>query len=98
MNKYGYGWDIDTVAGKMTVGHSGGIHGFNTNMASIPEDNTCVILLANVANANLDKITHDILPSCIICLMNCPKRKQLYHLPKKCRNNIQASMNYLRNW
>ena len=35
MNKYGYGWAIDTVAGKKTFGHGGGIHGFNTNMVCI---------------------------------------------------------------
>jgi len=59
-NKYGYGWGIDSVAGKRTVGHSGGIHGFNSNMVSIPEDNTCVILLANVASPHLDNITKSI--------------------------------------
>lgn len=74
MNKYGYGWGIDTVAGKKTVGHSGGIHGFNTNMVSMPEDNTCVILLANVANPNLDKITKDI----FAILYDMP-----YELPKE---------------
>jgi len=74
MNKYGYGWAIDTVAGKKTIGHGGGIHGFNTNMVSIPEDNTCVILLANAANPNLDKITRDI----FAILYNMP-----YELPKE---------------
>jgi hypothetical protein len=74
MNKYGYGWGIDTVAGKKTVGHGGGIHGFNTNMASIPEDNTCVILLANATNPNLEKITKDI----FAILYNMP-----YELPKE---------------
>jgi CubicO group peptidase (beta-lactamase class C family) len=74
MNKYGYGWGIDTIAGKKTVGHSGGIHGFNSNMVSVPEDNTCVILLANVANPNLEKITKDIFS----ILYNLP-----YELPKE---------------
>jgi len=59
-NKYGYGWGIDSVAGKRTVGHGGGIHGFNSNMVNIPEDNTCIILLANAANPHLDKITKSI--------------------------------------
>ncbi len=59
-NNYGYGWGIDSIAGKRTVGHGGGIHGFNSNMVSMPDDNTCVILLANVANPHLDKITKSI--------------------------------------
>lgn len=74
MNKYGYGWGIDSTAGKRTIGHSGGIHGFNSNMVSIPEDNTTVILLANVANSNLDKITQNI----FAILYNLP-----YKLPEE---------------
>jgi CubicO group peptidase (beta-lactamase class C family) len=74
MNKYGYGWGIDSVAGKKTVEHGGGIHGFITNLVSIPEDNGCVILLANAANTNLDKITKDI----FAILYNMP-----YELPKE---------------
>jgi CubicO group peptidase (beta-lactamase class C family) len=73
-NKYGYGWAIDTIAGKKTFGHGGGIHGFNTNMVSIQDDNTCIILLANAANPNLDKITKDI----FAILYNMP-----YELPKE---------------
>ena len=88
MNKYGYGWGIDTVAGKKTVGHSGGIHGFNTNMVSIPEDNTCVILLANVANSNLDKITKDIFS----ILYNMP-----YELPKE-KTTISLSEEVLKQY
>ena len=68
MNKYGYGWAIDTVAGKKTFGHGGGIHGFNTNTVSIQDDNTCIILLVNAANPNLDKITKDI----FVILYNMP--------------------------
>lgn len=74
MNKYGYGWNIDSTAGKRTIGHGGGIHGFNSNMVSIPEDNTTVILLANVANSNLDKITQSI----FAILYNLP-----YQLPEE---------------
>lgn len=60
MNKYGYGWGIDSLFGKRRVGHGGGIHGFNTNMSSIPENNACVILLNNMGNPHLDKITESI--------------------------------------
>ena len=74
MNKYGYGWGIDSLYGKRRVGHGGGIHGFNTNISSIPEDNTCVILLNNAGNPHLDKITESI----FAILYNKP-----YELPKE---------------
>jgi len=87
-NKYGYGWAIDTIAGKKTVGHGGGIHGFNTNMVSVPEDNTCVILLANAANPNLDKITKDI----FAILYNLP-----YEVPKE-KTAISVSEEVLQQY
>jgi hypothetical protein len=62
------------VFGKRKIGHGGGIHGFNTNMISIPEDNTCVILLNNAGTPHLDKITESILA----ILYNKP-----YELPKE---------------
>jgi CubicO group peptidase (beta-lactamase class C family) len=37
-NSYGYGWNIDTIYGHRSVNHSGGIHGFNANLAILPED------------------------------------------------------------
>jgi hypothetical protein len=43
-------------------------------MVSVPEDNTCVILLANAANPNLDKITKSI----FAILYNLP-----YDIPKE---------------
>jgi CubicO group peptidase (beta-lactamase class C family) len=60
MNQYGYGWHIDSIFGKRRIGHGGGIHGFNTNMASIPEDNATIILLNNAGNPFLDRITESI--------------------------------------
>ena len=60
MNKYGYGWVIDTNAGQRTIGHSGGIHGFTSNMVSVPEDSTTVILLSNVGTPHLFAITNHI--------------------------------------
>jgi CubicO group peptidase (beta-lactamase class C family) len=73
-NNYGYGWGIDSLYGKRKIGHSGGIHGFNTNMAGIPEDNTCVILLNNASSPHLEKITESI----FAILYNKP-----YDLPKE---------------
>lgn len=59
-NKYGYGWGIDSIAGKRAIGHSGGIHGFTSNLMTIPEDNSCVVLLSNTGSPNLEKMTQSI--------------------------------------
>jgi CubicO group peptidase (beta-lactamase class C family) len=59
-NNYGFGWFIDSTAGKRSVGHSGGIHGFTSNMVSIPEDDACVILLSNSGSTFLEPMTKSI--------------------------------------
>lgn len=59
-NKYGYGWVIDSTEGKRRVGHGGGIHGFVTNIARVPEDDICIILLSNASNPTLAEITKSI--------------------------------------
>ena len=87
-NNYGYGWVTDSSAGKRTIGHGGGIHGFNSNMVSIPEDNTCIILLANVSSPHLDKITKSILA----ILYDKP-----YELPKE-KKSISLSPDVLKQY
>ena len=57
LNKYGYGWVMDTIAGQLTIGHSGGIHGFTSNMVSNFADSTTVILLNNFGTGSLPAIT-----------------------------------------
>jgi CubicO group peptidase (beta-lactamase class C family) len=60
-NKYGYGWIIDSLNGKLMVSHSGGIFGFRTDFARIPEDDVCVILLSNTEIPGISNITRRIL-------------------------------------
>jgi CubicO group peptidase (beta-lactamase class C family) len=60
-NKYGYGIFIDSLYGKQKIEHSGSIHGFNSNMVTIPSDGSCIILLANVGTPFLDTITKSLL-------------------------------------
>lgn len=74
MNKYGYGWGVDTIAGQRTIGHSGGIHGFVSNMVFVPEDSTVVILLNNFSTSQLGAITKSLLA----VIYNQP-----YELPKE---------------
>jgi CubicO group peptidase (beta-lactamase class C family) len=59
-NHYGYGWFIDSIYGKRRVAHSGGIHGFTTHIARIPEDDICIILLSNSMDNKLDNIVSGI--------------------------------------
>ena len=61
MNNYGYGFEIDSIAGKRIIGHSGSIHGFVSNLVWVPGENTVVILLNNVTSPHLGKITHNII-------------------------------------
>lgn len=56
-NGYGYGWDIDSMQGKYTVGHSGGMRGLRTNFVRIPEDDICIVLLSNTETQALHSIT-----------------------------------------
>ncbi len=56
-DKYGYGWFIDTLFNKQVTMHGGGIHGFNSNMFRMPQDEIVIILLNNKGNPTLDEIT-----------------------------------------
>ena len=59
-NNYGYGWIIDSIEGKRKVSHGGGIHGFTSNFARIPEDDIVVILLSNNSSPALQEMTNKI--------------------------------------
>lgn len=59
-NKYGYGWLIDTLYGKLIHTHGGGIHGFNSNLLRIPGEEIVIILLNNKSNPFLSEITKGI--------------------------------------
>ena len=60
-NNYGYGWIIDSLYGKRMVSHSGGIFGFRSDLARVPEDDVCVILLSNSEIPGLGNITRRML-------------------------------------
>lgn len=46
-NKYGYGWSIDTVKGRLEISHSGSIDGYKSNIIRYPEQDVCIIFLSN---------------------------------------------------
>ena len=60
---YAYGWGVGKEAiGKSTdsiytIGHGGGINGFNTNISRAPSDKSLVVLLNNTGGAPLNAIT-----------------------------------------
>ncbi|TAG97771.1 MAG: hypothetical protein EAZ17_09520 [Sphingobacteriales bacterium] len=49
-NQYGFGWMIDSVAGKQVVKHSGGAAGYRSYLIRVPEDDLCVVILGNTEN------------------------------------------------
>lgn len=46
--KYGYGWGLNEYRGVSSIGHSGGLHGFISQLMRIPKSNMTVVLLTNV--------------------------------------------------
>jgi CubicO group peptidase (beta-lactamase class C family) len=56
-NKYGYGWGIDSLFGKLTTAHSGGIHGYSSFVIRFPEDETTIIVFDNSSSTGLGKMS-----------------------------------------
>jgi CubicO group peptidase (beta-lactamase class C family) len=46
--KYGYGWGLNDYRGVSSIGHSGGLHGFISQLLRIPKENITVVMLTNV--------------------------------------------------
>ncbi|MFD1095571.1 serine hydrolase [Salegentibacter chungangensis] len=63
---YGYGWGMNysklenSKDSILTIGHGGGINGFNTNIIRVPEDRNLLVLLNNTGGANLSDIGENI--------------------------------------
>jgi CubicO group peptidase (beta-lactamase class C family) len=53
---YGLGVFVTTKDGITTVDHGGGIEGFNTHLAYVPEKQICVVVLSNVNGAAPDSM------------------------------------------
>lgn len=81
-NNYGYGWGIDSIEGKRRVGHGGGIHGFVTNFARVPEDDICIVLLSNASNTSLGEITKSIFAILYGKQYELPKERTAIKLPE----------------
>ena len=59
---YGYGWGVGnapighTTDSAMTIGHGGGINGFNTLLSRIPSEKDLVVLLNNTGGTRLGQL------------------------------------------
>ena len=66
MNDYGYGWGInersigETDKKVKTIGHGGGINGFNTLITRFPDDEHLVVLLNNTGGTQLGAMSQGI--------------------------------------
>ena len=60
---YGFGWQVDAVAGRKRVHHSGTMPGFRATMHRYLDDKLTVIVLANSGNADPGSIARLIVES-----------------------------------
>lgn len=51
--KYGYGWVIQSFRGTDVIAHSGGLHGFSSQIARVPAHNLSVVMLTNLVPAEV---------------------------------------------
>jgi len=49
---YGFGWELDSVAGHKQIHHGGSLPGFRSQFARFVDDKLCVIVLTNGDNAD----------------------------------------------
>ncbi|MDQ2985975.1 MAG: beta-lactamase family protein [Armatimonadota bacterium] len=56
ISTYGFGWDISQMAGHKVIQHGGGTGGFSTYMLRLPDDKVTVVVLGNLAQADVGSI------------------------------------------
>lgn len=88
-SQYGYGWGIgdlplgNTTERVETVGHGGGINGFNTQITRITRDKSLIVLLNNTGGAPLNEMTSAIAAVLYDKSFDLPKRSVAYSLADK---------------
>lgn len=98
---YGYGWGVDnmqlgnTQERIPTIGHGGGIHGFNTLITRIPGDKSFIVLLNNTGGAPLNEMTRAIAAILYDKSYDLPKRSVAFYLADKIEaEGLQAALQY----
>lgn len=59
-NKYGYGWGIDSIYGRLSTAHGGGIHGYSSFIVRFPQDEAVVIAFDNSSSNALSTISKNV--------------------------------------
>lgn len=83
LNNYAYGWGVDSLEGQPAMQHSGGIHGFNSNLVILPEQKISIILLSNVNTPILGEITNQIAAVVLGKPYKLPSEKTVIEVPEK---------------
>ena len=60
LSDYGYGWGITKNDGVTTIGHGGGINGFNPLITRNPDSKRLIVLLNNTGGTSLDQMADSI--------------------------------------
>ena len=81
LNKYGYGWMVDSIKGKRIIKHNGGIFGFTADLVRIPADDVCIILLCN-ESADLSPISRGLANIIYDLPYEIPQEKKSVQLPE----------------
>jgi hypothetical protein len=76
--KYGFGLERDSIAGHLAIAHDGGINGFVTSNAWIPDAELSVTVLTNASNGAPDRLLAQVVRAALgIPLVQRPKRVTL---------------------
>jgi CubicO group peptidase (beta-lactamase class C family) len=101
---YGYGWGIgDIPLGNTkerieTIGHGGGINGFNTQITRIPSDKSLIVLLNNTGGAPLNEMTNAIAAILYDKTYDFPKRSVAYSLADRMEKaGIPSALAYYKS-
>jgi CubicO group peptidase (beta-lactamase class C family) len=101
---YGYGWGIgeiplgNTTDRIGTVGHNGGINGFNTQLTRITSDKSFIVLLNNTGGAPLDQMTQAIAAILYDKSYDLPKRSVAFSLAERIeKDGLPAALEYYKS-
>jgi len=102
---YGYGWGLgainlgNTSESIETVGHSGAINGFITQLTRIPSDKSFIVLLNNTGSAApLGEMITSIMAILYDKSYNFPKRSVAYSLgDRMAKDGIPAALEYYKS-
>lgn len=98
---YAYGWGIgeirlgNTAERIETIGHGGGIAGFNTQLTRIPSDKSFIVLLNNTGGAPLNQMTDAIAAILYDKSYDLPKKSVAYSLADMIdKEGLPAALKY----